>query len=199
MNENTKLSLRDTIAPKSDQLNYDDLASCSLSVRVTGLAAGSAEQPVIVRIARMDNNQPMRDFKPCKSMRRVLIAAWGDKGRDWVGKCMTLYGDSNVVFGGVAVGGIRISHVSGITEDMRVKLTTTRSKRTDYIVKPLVDAAQSDAGSHVPTRAECEQIIRAALPGKRAKDALAKCDLDESNWTTANDALIAQVAGYLTK
>jgi hypothetical protein len=70
-------------------------------------------------------------------MRRVLIAAWGDKGKEWVGQRMTLYGDSEVKFGGVAVGGIRISHVSGIAERLTLKLTTTRSKRADYIVEPL--------------------------------------------------------------
>lgn len=136
-----KLSLRDTIAPKSDQLNYDDLATCSITARVVNLAAGSAEQPVIVKIVRDDNGAPMRDYKPCKSMRRVLIAAWGDKGKDWIGKRMTLYGDANVVFGGVSVGGIRISHLGGIDGELRVKLTTTRSKRTDYVVKPLAEVA----------------------------------------------------------
>ena len=131
------MSLRDTIAPKSDQLNYDDVASCSLDVRVTRLAAGSAEQPVIVRIARADTGDTLRDYKPCKSMRRVLIAAWGDKGSGWIGKTMRLYGDPGVAFGGVAVGGIRVSHVSGIDGDLRLKLTSTRSKRSEYVVKPM--------------------------------------------------------------
>lgn len=132
-----KMSLRDTIVPKSDQLNYDDVMAGALIVTVTGLGAGSAEQPVIVKVKNADTGEPMRDFKPCKSMRRVLIAAWGDKGKDWIGKRMTLYGDSGVKFGGVEVGGIRISHLSGITETMRLKLTTTRSKRTEYVVEPL--------------------------------------------------------------
>ena len=131
------MSLRDTIIPKSDQLNYDDLASQALTVRVTGLAQGSPDQPVIVKIADAATGAEMRPYKPCKSMRRVLIAAWGDKGRDWMGKRMTLYGEPEVKFGGVSVGGIRISHVSGIDAALTVKLTTTRSKRTDFTVKPL--------------------------------------------------------------
>jgi hypothetical protein len=133
----TKMSLRDTIVPKSDQINYDDVMTAALTVRVTGLAQGNAEQPVIVRIANAETGAQLRDFKPCKSMRRVLIAAWGDKGKEWVGQRMTLYGDSEVKFGGVAVGGIRISHVSGIAARLTLKLTTTRSKRADYIVEPL--------------------------------------------------------------
>ena len=132
-----KMSLRDTIEPKSDQINFDDLIAGPITVRVTGLAAGSAEQPVIVRVSNVATGAAMRDFKPCKSMRRVLIAAWGDKGKDWIGKEATLYGDTSVKFGGVEVGGIRISHVSGITEPLRLKLTTTRSKRSEYVVQVL--------------------------------------------------------------
>jgi hypothetical protein len=133
----TKMSLRDTIVPKSDQLNYDDVMTAPMTARVTGMAAGSAEQPVVVKVADATSGAALRDFKPCKSMRRVLIAAWGDKGRDWMGKRMTLYGEPEVKFGGVSVGGIRISHVSGIDAALTVKLTTTRSKRTDFTVKPL--------------------------------------------------------------
>ena len=140
-----KMSLRDTIIPKSDQINYDDVMTEPLTVRVTGLAAGSAEQPVIVKVANAQTGETMRDYKPCKSMRRVLIAAWGDKGKDWIGKRMTLYGDAEVKFGGVSVGGIRISHVSGISEPLKLKLTTTRSKRAEYVVEPLTDAAERGA------------------------------------------------------
>ena len=139
MSEQPKMSLRDTIIPKSDQINYDDVMTAPLTVRVTGLAQGNAEQPVIVRIANAETGAQLRDFKPCKSMRRVMIAAWGDKGKDWIGQRMTLYGDAEVKFGGVAVGGIRISHVSGIAERLTLKLTTTRSKRADYIVEPIAE------------------------------------------------------------
>jgi len=140
-----KLSLRDTITPKSDQLNYDDVAAHSMHVKVAGLAAGTAEQPVIVKIVDHETGAALRYYKPCKSMRRVLIAAWGDKGRDWIGKSMTLRGDSSVMFGGVAVGGIRVSHVSGIERELRLKLTTTRSKRSEYVVQPF-SAGENEKG-----------------------------------------------------
>jgi hypothetical protein len=135
MSEEKKMTLRDTIEPKSDQLNYDDVMTAAITDKVVGLAMGNAEQPVIVRLEKH------RDYKPCKSMRRVLIAAWGDQGKDWIGKRMTLVGDSSVVFGGVAVGGIRISHLSDIEKPLTIKLTTTRSKRADYVVKPLTEEA----------------------------------------------------------
>lgn len=70
-------------------------------------------------------------------MRRVMIAAWGDDGREWIGRSMKLYCDPTVKFGGVKVGGIRISHMSGIDTKLSVMLTTTRSKRSEYTVEPL--------------------------------------------------------------
>ena len=133
-----KMTLLDTIAPKSDQLNYDDVVTGPVTCTVTGLAMGSPEQPVIINIKDSKTGEKMRDYKPCKSMRRVLIAVWGDKGKDWVGKSMTLYGDPGVKFGGVSVGGLRISHVTGIDSQKEIMLTTTRSKRAPFIVKPLV-------------------------------------------------------------
>ena len=139
MSDQKKMCLRDTIIPKSDQLNYDDVMDAPLTVRVTGLAAGSPDQPVIVRVADAATGEPLRDYKPCKSMRRVLIACWGDSGRDWIGKTATLIGDPSVMFGGVKVGGIRIAAVSGIDAPKRIMLTTTRSKRAETVIEVLKD------------------------------------------------------------
>ena len=128
----TEDTLLDTIKPKSDQLNYDDLIGGPITAQITGVRRGATvEQPVIVEIAGW---QP---YMPCKSMRRVLIAAWGDRGSVWVGRWLTLYGDPSVKFGGVAVGGIRISHMSHIDAERTMMLTTTRSKRSGFTVAPL--------------------------------------------------------------
>jgi hypothetical protein len=146
MSEEKKICLRDTIVPKSDQLNYDDVMAGPLQVKVTGLAIGSDEQPVVVKVASLKTGEKLRDYKPCKSMRRVLIKCWGDEGRLWIGKAMTLVGDAGVVFGGAKVGGIRISALSGIDKPERIMLTTTRSKRAEYIVEPMATpAAQAQA------------------------------------------------------
>lgn len=126
------MSLRDTIEPNSDQINYDDVASKPITDEVVGLERGTKDQPVIVRL------KMHRPYKPCKSMRRVLIAAWSDKGKDWIGQSLTLCGDPSVKFGGVEVGGVRISHLTGIDKPLTMMLTTTRSKRAKYTVQPLV-------------------------------------------------------------
>lgn len=137
----TTESLRDTIEPKSDQLNADDLIAGPITVRITDVKRSAApDQPIDVHI---DGHRP---FRPCKSMRRVLIAIWGDDGKSWVGRSMTLYCDPAVKFGGVAVGGIRISHMTDIDKPVDLMLTTTRSKRSVYTVKPLiVEAAAKPA------------------------------------------------------
>lgn len=132
-------SLVDTIEPKSDQLNTDDLMIGPMTVRVENVKRStSGDQPIDVMIAGH------RPYKPCKTMRRVLISIWGERGADWVGQSMTLYRDPDVKFGGVAVGGIRISHMTGIDKPVELLLTTTRSKRAKYIVRPLEVAPPKD-------------------------------------------------------
>lgn len=140
MNDISKL--RDTIVPKSDQFNADDLLAGPITVAVVGVKRGdTAEQPISIEI---DGGR--HPYKPCKSMRRVMIAAWGDDGRKWVGQRMTLYCDPDVKFGGVKVGGIRISHMTGINGRLTVMLTTTRSKRSEFSVQELQAAAPAEDG-----------------------------------------------------
>ena len=145
---------RDTIIPKSDQLNYDDLLAGPITVQITGVKRGSKEQPVIIAI---EGYEP---YKPCKGMRRVLIAGWGEKGSAWVDRWITLYGEPTVKYGGVEVGGIRISHMSDIAAAVTIKLTISRGKRVEYTVKPLImDEPQAAPSSRI---AKC----RAFLDGK---------------------------------
>lgn len=126
-------NLRDTIIPKSDQLNADDLLGITKTITVTNVTRGSADQPVNIHYEG-DGGRP---YKPCKSMRRVLIYAWGDDGRKWIGLRMSLFTDPEVKYGGVKVGGIRISHLSNIEEAMLIQLTSAKGKRTPYRVDPL--------------------------------------------------------------
>jgi hypothetical protein len=57
---------------------------------------------------------------------------------------MTLYRDPAVKFGGMDVGGIRVSHLSHIDKPLSVALTVSRGKRAPYVVQPLADAAPTD-------------------------------------------------------
>ena len=51
---------------------------------------------------------------------------------------MTLYCDPNVKFGGIALGGIRISHLSHIDNILNMMLTATRGRKSQVVVKPLI-------------------------------------------------------------
>lgn len=143
-----------TIAPKSDQLNADDLIGGPLTITVTKvLLTGSVEQPLSIAFEG-DNGKP---YKPCKSMRRVLVAAWGPDGNAYAGRSMTLYLDRSVTFGGDQVGGIRISHLSHIDRPQVIPLTVSRGKRKPYEVKPL--ATKSATTAHVDSAA-LESVAR---------------------------------------
>ncbi len=126
-----------TIEAKSNQLNADDLMGAPITVKITKVSAGNSEQPIAINYEG-DNGKP---FYPCKSMRRVLVAVWGVNAADYIGRSMTLYRDAEVKFGGIAVGGIRISHMSHMTTPITMALTATRANKKPYTVKPLVVAA----------------------------------------------------------
>lgn len=126
-------SIRDTIVPKSDQLNADDLLTGPQVFEVKGWKRGSADQPVCVNIGLSG-----RPYKPCKSMRRVLTAAWGEFPDAWVGQFIKLYRNPNVEWGGEPVGGIEISNMTGLVEPLKIMLTRSRGKRKPFIVQPLI-------------------------------------------------------------
>ncbi|MGB3480855.1 MAG: hypothetical protein WBB07_01395 [Mycobacterium sp.] len=52
---------------------------------------------------------------------------------------MTLYRDADVKFGGQDVGGIRVSHISGIEKRLKIALTTSRGQRKPFFIEPLPD------------------------------------------------------------
>lgn len=134
MSNNQEINdLRATITPKSDQLNFEDVQSSSITAVIKGIRAGNKEQPVFIDLEGFDG----RPYKPSKSMRRVLIGGWGSDGHSWVGKSITLIGDSAVRFGGVAVGGIKVSAMSDIEDNFSLMLTTSRGKRSEHRVSKL--------------------------------------------------------------
>jgi hypothetical protein len=130
------MDLTQTIAPRSDQLNADDLISGPVTVTVESVTAGSAEQPVDVHLVEY----PGRAYRPSKSMRRVMVAAWGAEAAAYTGRRLTLYRDAEVTFGRDKVGGIKISHLSHIDKRLSIALTVTRGKRAPHVVEPLPDA-----------------------------------------------------------
>lgn len=160
--------LRHTIVPKSDQLNADQLLGGPMTLTVTGVKLVDGEQPVVISYEN-DNGRP---YKPCKTMRKVLIYAWGQDGRQWVGRAMTLYNDATVKVGGTDVGGIRISHLSDIPKDVRVSLTATKGKKALYEIRslPAADVGFAAAISRAETAEALKEAFAAAYKSTRAED-----------------------------
>src|SRR3990167_803919 len=119
------------IVPKSDQINADSLLSGPITITITkvSIKAGT-EQPVTISYEG-DDGKPWR---PCKSMARCLVAAWGPDSAKYIGRSLTLYCDPKVKWGGMEVGGIRISHMSDIDESMTMALTATKGNKRPFTV-----------------------------------------------------------------
>jgi hypothetical protein len=130
------VDLSETITPRSDQQNFDDYLAGSRTVTISGVTKGNAEQPVNVELTEY----PGRPFKPNKSMRRVLVMAWGTDSSAYIGRRLTLIGNPEVRYGGKAVGGIEIAGMSGLSKPLVLSLTETRGKKRQFTVQPLPDA-----------------------------------------------------------
>lgn len=168
------VDMTQTIAPKSDQLNADDLIGGPRTITVTRVTGneGNAEQPVNV-FFEGDSGKP---FRPCKSMRRVMVKIWGADASKYVGRSMTIFRDPKVKWGGMEVGGIRISAMTGIDRPETMALTETRSSRKPYVVQPLKvepagDKAQEAADKIVANigKAPDADKLNAYLAGKPAQ------------------------------
>lgn len=130
----SKIDMKPTIIAKSDQLNADDLVSGPITVKITGVSTGSgADQPINIRYEG-DDGKP---WKPCKTMRRLMVSVWGDDGAKYVGQSVTLVRDPSVKWAGVEVGGIRISHMTGLDKQKTIVLQETKGKKKPVVVDPL--------------------------------------------------------------
>ena len=130
---NEAVDMAQFVEAKSDQLSADDLIGAPRTITVRKVTGNDGDQPVSIWFEG-DNNKP---FKPCKTMRRVLLAVWGRNAADYVGRSMTIYRDDSVTFGGLNVGGIRISHMSHIDKKTVVVVMKTKGKKAGIEIHPL--------------------------------------------------------------
>lgn len=142
------MDITETLTPNSSQLNAEDLLAGPRVVTVEKVTKGSAEQPVDIHLAEF----PGRPFRPSKTVRRLIVAAWGPETSNYTGRKMLLYRDAAVKFGGMEVGGIRVSAMSHLDAPVRVALTTTRGKRAFFTVEPLAESEPSAPKQSNPTK-----------------------------------------------
>ena len=126
--------------PKVDQLTADDLIGGPVTITVKRFREGNDQQELIIDFEG-DNGKP---YKPCKSMIKMIKHVWGVKAFNFAGRKLTLYRDSEVKFGGLEVGGIRISHMSNITSEVTHALTASKANKKPFTVQPLIAAAPVD-------------------------------------------------------
>ncbi len=128
------MDLRTTIEPKSDQLNSDDLIGGEKILTITKVTGGENDQQPVSIYYKGDNGKP---YKPCKTMRRLMVQIWGYDGTKYVGKSMKVYRDDSVKWAGVEVGGIRISEMSDIQQPTKALVTVAKGKRKPVTINPL--------------------------------------------------------------
>lgn len=138
------------IVAKSDQINADDLVGTTRTITITGVKiAPGEEQPVSISIAG-----DRKVFRPCKTVSRILVGLWGPDASKYVGKSLTLYRDPDVTWGGVKVGGIRVSHASDINGTQKLSVKESQKKFKTFEIRPLsVGQQQAPAEDERTTRA----------------------------------------------
>jgi hypothetical protein len=146
------------IVAKSDQLNSDDLVGGPITITIRDVKISGTEQPVSI-FYEGDNGKP---YKPCKSMARVMVAAWQADANKYIGRSMTLYRDPKVKWAGMEVGGIRISHMSHIDHPMTLVLNETKGKKAAVQIKPLKNAPASNPAASKPADVPAVDVSKPA-------------------------------------
>lgn len=146
------MDMTESTAPRSDQINADDLIPGPRTYTIEKVTEGKATQPFDFHLIE----SPGRVYRPNKSMRRVMIDAWGPETSVYSGRRLTLYRDPDVAFGNDVQGGIKISHLSHIDKPRKLQLTVKRSVRKPHTVEPLPDDAPTTAPT--PSEPTAEQV-----------------------------------------
>lgn len=129
------MTMQKFIEPKSDQLNADDLVSGPRILKITKVKVTSeAQQACTIWY----ESHPDRPWKPCKTMGRVIVEAWGMDPQNYVGKYVKVYRDPEAIFGGQKVGGIRIMALSDIESPFTTSVTVSRGSKKPVRIEKLV-------------------------------------------------------------
>ena len=173
------MDLSQTIAPKSDHLNSDSLIAGPLTIAITSVTPRQDESRPVAINFEGDDGKP---FLPCKAMRRGLVLAWGSDAKLYTGRGLTLFRDPSVQYGGVAVGGVRISHASHLDKDLTFPLALNNKKKILWTFKvlrpwPPTPAPQQQPPAREaarPARAGATQVQQQPAPAL-LEQALARC------------------------
>lgn len=151
---------------KSDQINAIDLIAGPQTFTIESLSHGTLEQPMNIHLAE----SPGKAYRPSRTMRRFMAKVWGGKPDLWIGRRLTLYRNPKIRFGKDEVGGIEISHVSGIDSAMTFVLPGAKGGRPKtYTAQPLQDAPPAAQAIPDDVRANAEKAAsEGQLPAYKA-------------------------------
>lgn len=168
------MDMTESIAPKSDQMDYEDLIGGERIFTIREVRKGpSVEQPIEIVLDEFP-----RPWRPAKTVRRILVAGWGTDGSRYVGRRVLLFGDPTVKWAGQPVGGIRVKAMSGINKPLTVALTVARGKRAPFTVEPLTRATAAPAAQPSARPAPTLQDVAAATDENTLKDMWPAADDD---------------------
>ena len=160
------------LAPKSDQINADDLIGGEMLVKLTAVKISlNDDQKISISL---DGNKKV--WRPCKTMGRVMRAAWGDEDK-WVGKSVLLYRDPMVKFGQDETGGIRIKALSDMKVEIVVPVTKKRGIRVATRIERLIiddnpPPKPADTPADIPfTLTDPEHLALAIVAARKGSDA----------------------------
>jgi hypothetical protein len=169
-------------APKSDQMNAEDLLSGPLTLTIKAVRkTGSEQQPVAVSFEEFP-----RPWKPSTTAIRVMIAGWGREADAYPGRRLTLFRDPSVKWAGEPIGGIRISHMSHLKDGKRfaLYLAESQKKRTPTVIEPLPDNAPASAPVDEATVARNSLLNQVKAAAERAGVDLATI---AAEWAESHD------------
>jgi hypothetical protein len=172
----------ESLEAKSDQINAADLMGTTVTIKIAGLKVQSKEQQKWT--FRLDGNEKF--FRPSKGMCRLIAKIWGDP-KTYAGQSMTLYREDDALYAGQAVGGIRISHMTGISAPVEVSIPISRTKSRAYTVRPLT--VESPAA---PVR---DAAVEAAALAAAAQGVASFTAWWRSDYGVANRAAVGPVLG----
>ena len=159
------MDISNTIQPDSTQLNADDMIGQDVVITVREVTQGTSEQPVNIH----SHEYPDRAYRPSKSMRRVIVAAWGPDASQYSGRSLKLFRNPEIRFGREKVGGIEIAAMSHIDKPLSVPLTVSRGKRRNFTVQPLQAPQQpTQPAQDAPNDADWYAAIEEATGDREA-------------------------------
>ncbi len=148
---NNAHALQQALAPKSDQLNADDLIASGIVIVIAKVNINLGSEQKIIINYHNDNGKP---WKPSKGMGRVLTMILGGDPDKWIGETVELYRDETVSFGkDKNCGGIRIAGMSAVKTRTILSITTAKGKKSQITIEPIAALGNAPAQQRTQTPA----------------------------------------------